>query len=195
MKKKVFLILGFIILVALSAYWVSVYRSLKNPFDEMIYSETQSTKVTLFTPLSTVVGSDRHFKASDDFISLDYDENLLNNDESMYTFISPSILSFTYSVNIEEDVKVVVAYSYRAKNATLTQSVHLSDQKKTYHGDDLLTQLSAYGKDLDWLQTTSQTVLEDDILGLWFKKGSHRYFLDNLGDLTITYDDVLSGSN
>ncbi len=55
--------------------------------------------------------------------------------------------------------------------------------------------LSVYGKDLDWLQTTSQTVLEDDILGLWVKKGSHRYSLDNLGSLTITYDDVLSGSN
>lgn len=36
------------------------------------------------------------------------------------------------------------------------------------------------------------TVLEDDILGLWFKKGSSRYSLDNLGNLTITYDDVLS---
>ena len=45
MKKKVFLMLGFIIAVALSGYWFFVYRSLKNPFDDMYYSETESINI------------------------------------------------------------------------------------------------------------------------------------------------------
>ncbi|MCY7152580.1 TipC family immunity protein [Streptococcus gallolyticus subsp. gallolyticus] len=200
MKKKVFLILGFIILVALSGYWVSVYRSLKNPFDEMIYSETQSTKVTLFTPLSTVIESDEHYKADEVLSILSYDDSILDNGEQLDVFISPSTLTFTYKLELEKQVYLGIFYTYDTDKSILTQSAYLSDQtedenKKTYHGDDLLTQLSAYGKDLDWLQSTSQTVLEDNILGLWFKKGSHRYSLENLGDLTITYDDVFSGSN
>lgn len=200
MKKKVFLMLGLVIVVVLSGYWFSIYRSLKNPFDEMYYSETQSTKVTLFTPLSTVIDSDEHYKADEVLSILSYDDSILNKAEQLDVFISPSTLTFTYKLELEKQVYLGIFYTYDADKSTLTQSTYLSKQtedesEETYHGDDLLTQLSAYGKDLDWLQTTSQTVLEDDILGLWFKKGSHRYSLDNLGDLTITYDDVLSGSN
>lgn len=197
MKKKVLLMLGLVIVVALSGYWFSVYRSLKNPFDEMIYSETQSTKVTLFTPLSTVIESDEHYKADEVLSILSYDDSILDNGEQLDVFISPSTLTFTYKLELEKQVHLGIFYIYDTDKSILTQSAYLSDQtedksEKTYHGDDLLPQLSVYGKDLDWLQTTSQTVLEDDILGLWFKKGSHRYSLDNLGNLTITYDDVLN---
>ncbi|MCF1633686.1 TipC family immunity protein [Streptococcus gallolyticus] len=202
MKKKVFLLISVIVvvIVALVGYRWSVQEKLKNPFDEMIYSETQSTKVTLFTPLSTVIESDEHYKADEVLSILSYDDSILDNGEQLDVFISPSTLTFTYKLELEKQVYLDIFYTYDTDKSILTQSAYLSDQteeenEKTYHGDDLLTQLSAYGKDLDWLQTTSQTVLEDDILGLWFKKGSHRYSLDNLGDLTITYDDVLSGSN
>ncbi|WP_430596170.1 TipC family immunity protein [Streptococcus gallolyticus] len=202
MKKKVFLLISVIVvvIVALVGYRWSVQEKLKNPFDEMIYSETQSTKVTLFTPLSTVIESDEHYKADEVLSILSYDDSILDNGEQLDVFISPSTLTFTYKLELEKQVYLDIFYTYDTDKSILTQSAYLSDQtedesEKTYHGDDLLPQLSAYGKDLDWLQTTSQTVLEDDILGLWFKKGSHRYSLDNLGDLTITYDDVLSGSN
>ncbi|EFM30121.1 hypothetical protein HMPREF9352_0714 [Streptococcus gallolyticus subsp. gallolyticus TX20005] len=202
MKKKVFLLISVIVvvIVALVGYRWSVQEKLKNPFDEMIYSETQSTKVTLFTPLSTVIESDEHYKADEVLSILSYDDSILDNGEQLDVFISPSTLTFTYKLELEKQVYLDIFYTYDTDKSILTQSAYLSDQteeenEKTYHGDDLLTQLSAYGKDLNWLQSTSQTVLEDDILGLWFKKGSHRYSLDNLGDLTITYDDVLSGSN
>ena len=202
MKKKVFLLISVIVvvIVALVGYRWSVQEKLKNPFDEMIYSETQSTKVTLFTPLSTVIESDEHYKADEVLSILSYDDSILDNGEQLDVFISPSTLTFTYKLELEKQVYLDIFYTYDTDKSILTQSAYLSDQteeenEKTYHGDDLLTQLSAYGKDLNWLQSTSQTVLEDDILGLWFKKGSHRYSLDNLGELTITYDDVLSGSN
>lgn len=147
-----------------------------------------------------MIESDEHYKADEVLSILSYDDSILDNGEQLDVFISPSTLTFTYKLELEKQVYLDIFYTYDTDKSILTQSAYLSDQteeenEKTYHGDDLLTQLSAYGKDLNWLQSTSQTVLEDDILGLWFKKGSHRYSLDNLGDLTITYDDVLSGSN
>lgn len=201
MKKKVFLMLGLVIVVALSGYWVSVYRSLKNPFDEMYYSETESINIVGLPTLSDVVGNQNHYDPVEQvFPILDYDQSLLEAKDNMMVFVvEPIELQFLFKREISDNVYLGIIYTYTVKQRKLSQSIYLSDRtedenKKTYHGDDLLTQLSAYGKDLDWLQTTNQTVLEDDILGLWFKKGSHRYSLDNLGDLTITYDDVLSGN-
>lgn len=113
----------------------------------------------------------------------------------MVFVVEPVELQFLFEREISEDVYLGIIYTYTLKESHLSQRIYLSDRtgdEKSYDGDEVLVQLSTYGKDLDWLQTTSQTVLEDDILGLWFKKGSHRYSLDNLGDLTITYDDVLS---
>ena len=198
MKKKAFLLVSLVaivIVVGLLGYRWSVRRNLKNPFDEMVYSETQSTKVTLFTPLSTVVNSDRHFKADDDFVSLNYDSDLLNGGELMYAFMSKSVLSFTYDKEIEEGIKLVIVYSYSPDKTTITQKIYLSDQtgeETIYKGEELLEKLSIYGKDIDWLESTSQKVLEEYILGLWFEKGSGRYSLENLGDLKIQYDEVLN---
>ena len=202
MKKKVFLMLGLVIVVALSGYWFSIYRSLKNLFDEMYYSETESINIVGLPTLSDVVGNQNHYDPVEQVVPiLDYDQSLLEAKDNMMVFVvEPIRLRFLFEREISDNVHLGIIYTYTVKQRKLSQRIYLSDQteeenEKTYHGDDLLTQLSAYGKDLDWLQTTSQTVLEDDILGLWFKKGSHRYSLDNLGDLTITYDDVLSGSN
>ncbi|MCY7166059.1 TipC family immunity protein [Streptococcus gallolyticus] len=199
MKKKVFLMLGLVIVVALSGYWFSVYRSLKNPFDEMYYSETESINIVGLPTLSDVVGNQNHYDPVEQvFPILDYDQSLLEAKDNMMVFVvEPIELQFLFKREISDNVYLGIIYTYTVKQRKLSQSIYLSNRtedenKKTYHGDDLLTQLSAYGKDLNWLQSTSQTVLEDDILGLWFKKGSHRYSLDNLGDLTITYDDVLN---
>ena len=202
MKKKVFLMLGLVIVVVLSGYWVSVYRSLKNPFDEMYYSETESINIIGLPTLSDVVGNQNHYDPVEQvFPILDYDQSLLEAKDNMMVFVvEPIRLRFLFKREISDNVYLGIIYTYTVKQRKLSQRIYLSEQtedgsEETYHGDDLLPQLSAYGKDLDWLQTTNQTILEDDILGLWFKKGSHRYSLDNLGDLTITYDNVLSGSN
>lgn len=197
MKKKVFLMLGLVIVVVLSGYWVSVYRSLKNPFDEMYYSETESINIVGLPKLSDVVGNQNYYNPDKQIIPvLEYDQSLLKAKDDMMVFVvEPVELQFLFEREISDNVYLGIIYTYTLKESHLSQRIYLSDRtgdEKSYDGDEVLTQLSAYGKDLDWLQTTNQTVLEDDILGLWFKKGSHRYSLDNLGDLTITYDDVLN---
>lgn len=200
MKKKLFLILGLVIVVVLSGYWFSVYRSLKNPFDEMYYSETESINIVGLPTLSDVVGSKNHYDPVEQDVSiLTYDKKYLDDNKeslSIYLTEQKSYFSFLYRYQLANNVYLTINYSYNFDDCSLVQEISIADQTGTKgianDPDEIMTQLVSYGKDLDWLQSTSQTVLEDDILGLWFKKGSSRYSLDNLGNLTITYDDVLS---
>jgi len=52
-------------------------------------------------------------------------------------------------------------------------------------------QLTTYGKDRTWLRNQSKKVVEQYILGTWFKNGSSRYSLKNLGDMKIDYNKLI----
>ena len=58
-------------------------------------------------------------------------------------------------------------------------------------GSDFLKKLAAYGKDRTWLKKQSKKVAEQYILGTWFKNGSSRYSLKNLGDMKIEYNKLI----
>ena len=58
-------------------------------------------------------------------------------------------------------------------------------------GSDFLKKLVAYGKDRAWLKKQSKKVVEQYILGTWFKNGSSRYSLKNLGDMKIEYNKLI----
>ena len=63
----------------------------------------------------------------------------------------------------------------------MQEKVYLETDNKIYKGQQLLDQLAAYGKDRTWLKKQSKKVAEQYILGTWFKNGSSRYSLKNLG--------------
>ena len=71
------------------------------------------------------------------------------------------------------------------------KKVYLSKEDTTYEGQQLLEQLAAYGKDRAWLKKQSKKVAEQYILGTWFKNGSYRYSLKNLGDMKIEYNKLI----
>lgn len=199
-KKQVILLFLGIIIVGLGGFWYLTYSSLKNPFDEMGYSESKSINILNITSLSDVIGDDSVFDSSEQiFPVFDYSRDNLEEGETMKVFIGGTedrTVEFLYLVNIlDDDIYLGINYTYSSKNSTLTEECYLSDQtydtEKTYKGEELLTQLIIYGKDVTWLKEVSQDVLEKKILGLWFEKGSSRYSLDNLGNLTIEYDKIL----
>ena len=73
----------------------------------------------------------------------------------------------------------------------MQEKVYLETDNKIYKGQQLLDQLAAYGKDRTWLKKQSKKVAEQYILGTWFKKGSSRYYLKNLGDMRIKYHELV----
>ena len=77
------------------------------------------------------------------------------------------------------------------KKAIVQEKVYLETDNNIYKGQQLLEKLAAYGKDRTWLKKQSKKVTEQYILGTWFKNGSSRYSLNNLGDMKIEYNKLI----
>ena len=77
------------------------------------------------------------------------------------------------------------------KKAIVQEKVYLETDNKIYKDRQLLDQLATYGKDRTWLKKQSKKVAEQYILGTWFKNGSSRYSLKNLGDMKIEYNKLI----
>ena len=77
------------------------------------------------------------------------------------------------------------------KKAIVQEKVYLETDNKIYKDQQLLDQLATYGKDRAWLRDQSKKVAEQYILGTWFKNGSSRYSLKNLGDMKIEYNKLI----
>ena len=73
----------------------------------------------------------------------------------------------------------------------MQEKVYLETDNKIYKDQQLLNQLASYGKDRTWLKKQSKKVAEQYILGTWFKNGSSRYSLKNLGDMKIEYNKLI----
>ena len=85
-----------------------------------------------------------------------------------------------------------MTFKYNSKKRALIQEkVYLYEDNQTVEGSDFLQKLATYGKDRAWLRDQSKKVAEQYILGTWFKRGSSRYSLKNLGDMTIEYNELL----
>lgn len=85
-----------------------------------------------------------------------------------------------------------MSFKYDSANKVFLQrDVYLYADDQEVEGSDFLQKLSAYGKDRTWLKKQSKKVAEQYILGTWFKNGSSRYSLKNLGDMKIEYNKLI----
>ena len=85
-----------------------------------------------------------------------------------------------------------MSFKYDSANKVFLQrDVYLYADDQEVEGSDFLQNLSAYDKDRTWLKKQSKKVAEQYILGTWFKNGSSRYSLKNLGDLKIEYNKLI----
>ena len=83
-------------------------------------------------------------------------------------------------------------FKYNSKKRALIQEeVYLYADDQEVEGSDFLKKLSDYGKDRAWLKKQSKKVAEQYILDTWFKNGSSRYSMKNLGNMKIQYNELL----
>ena len=83
-------------------------------------------------------------------------------------------------------------FKYNSKKRALIQEeVYLYADDQEVEGSDFLQNLSAYDKDRAWLKKQSKKVAEQYILDTWFKNGSSRYSMKNLGNMKIQYNELL----
>ena len=99
---------------------------------------------------------------------------------------------YWYENHLNENAYVRMSFKYDSANKVFLQrDVYLYADDQEVEGSDFLQNLSAYDKDRTWLKKQSKKVAEQYILDTWFKNGSSRYSMKNLGNMKIQYNELL----
>ena len=174
-----------------SLYWLGIYWSLSNPMEEINYAENGGwMRYVMFKPFTETIGSDRIWKEDEGFQMYPYSDDIVGGQEdlSVMMFRDSSEWVYWYEYQLNENASVRMSFKYDSANKVFLQrNVYLYADDQTVEGRDFLKKLSTYGKDRTWLKNQSKKVAEQYILGTWFKNGSSRYSLKNLGDMKIEY--------
>ena len=195
MKKhlKKFLWLSPFLLFGL--YWVGIYLSLKNPMEEINYSENGGLmRYVMLKPYTETIGNDGIWKENEDFQTYPYSKGIVDANEELSVMMFRGTPNWTYMYDLQLEKGVTLGFIFKynsSKKLFFQKEVYLSKEDTTYEGQQLLDQLAAYGKDRTWLKKQSKKVIEQYILGTWFKNGSSRYSLKNLGDMKIEYNKLI----
>ena len=195
MKKhlKKFLWLSPFLLVAL--YWLGIYLSLENPMEEINYSENGGwMRYVMFKPFTETIGNDGIWKEDEGFQTYPYSKGIVDVNEELSVMMFRGSPNWTYMYDLQLEKGVTLGFIFKydsSKKLFFQKEVYLSKEDTTYVGQQILDQLATYGKDRTWLKNQSKKVAEQYILGTWFKNGSSRYSLKNLGDMKIEYNKLL----
>ena len=176
-------------------YWLGIYLSLKNPMEEINYSENGGMmRYVMFKPYTQIIGSDDTFQEGEGHKTFSFSKNIVDDKQHLSVTVFKGTSDWLYLYDHELDNKTRIGFGFfydSHKKAIVQEKVYLETDGKIYKGQQLLEQLATYGKDRTWLKKQSKKVAEQYILGIWFKNGSSRYSLKNLGDMKIEYNKVL----
>ncbi len=195
MKKhlKQFLWLTPILLFGL--YWLGIYLSLKKPMEEINYSENGGLmRYMMFKPYTETIGNDGIWKEDEDFQTYPYSKGIVDVNEELSVMMFRGTPNWTYMYDLQLEKGVTLGFIFKydsSKKLFFQKEVYLSKEDTTYVGQQILDQLATYGKDRTRLKNQSKKVAEQYILGTWFKNGSSRYSLKNLGDMKIEYNKLI----
>lgn len=195
MKKHLKQFLWLIPFLLLALYWVGIYLSLKNPMEEINYSENGGLmRYVMFKPYTETIGNDGIWKEDEAFQTYPYSKGIVDVNEELSVMMFRGTPNWTYMYDLELQKGVTLGFIYKynsSKKLFFQEEIYLSKEDTTYKGQQLLEQLATYGKDRTWLKKQSKKVVEQYILGTWFKNGSSRYSLKNLGDMKIKYNKLI----
>ena len=163
--------------------------------DEITYSENGGMmRYVMFKPYTETIGNDGIWKEDEEFQIYPYSKGIVGGNEELSVLMFRETPDWTYMYDLELQKGVTLGFIFKynsSKKLFLQKEVYLSKEDTTYEGQQLLDQLAAYGKDRTWLKKQSKKVVEQYILGTWFRNGSSRYSLKNLGDMKIEYNKLI----
>ena len=195
MKKRLKKILWLTPVLLFCLYWLGIYLSLKNPMEEIVYSENGGMmRYVMFKPFTETIGNDGIWKEDEGFQIYPYSKGNVGGNEDLSVLMFRGTPDWTYMYDLELQKGVTLGFIFKynsSKKLFLQKEVYLSKEDTTYEGQQLLDQLATYGKDRTWLKKQSKKVVEQYILGTWFRNGSSRYSLKNLGDMKIEYNKLI----
>ena len=176
-------------------YWLGIYLSLKNPMEEIVYSENGGLmRYVMFKPYTQTIGSNDTFQEGEGHKTFSFSKNIIDDKQHLTVTVFKGTSDWLYMYHYKLDSKTMIGCYFvydSSKKALVQDDVYLYENDKIYKGHLLLDKLSTYGKDRTWLKKQNKKVVEQYILGTWFKNGSSRYSLKNLGDMKIEYNKLI----
>ena len=161
--------------------------------EEIVYSENGGwIRYVMFKPYTQIFGSDDTFQEGEGHKTFSFSKNIVDDKQHLSVTVFKGTSDWLYLYDHELDSKTMIGFVYDShKKAIVQERVYLETDDKIYKGQQFLDHLAAYGKDRTWLKKQSKKVAEQYILGTWFKNGSSRYSLKNLGNMKIEYNKLI----
>ena len=163
--------------------------------EEIVYSENGGLmRYITVNRFTQSIGSLRVWKEDEGFQIYPYSKGIVGGNEELSVLMFRETPDWTYMYDLELQKGVTLGFIFKynsSKKLFFQEEIYLSKEDTTYKGQQLLDQLATYGKDSAWLKKQSKKVAEQYILGTWFKNGSSRYSLKNLGDMKIEYNKLI----
>ena len=163
--------------------------------EEIVYSENGGIMRNMIVKSYTqTIGSEAPWKEDEGFQTFPYSDKIVGGKEHLAVtmFRGTADWFYMYKYKLNESTSVNLIFEYDASKKIFYQSdLYLTINETSYEGQQLLDQLATYGKDRTWLKKQSKKVAEQYILGTWFRNGSSRYSLKNLGDMKIEYNKLI----
>ena len=195
MKKRLKITLCLIPFLLVALYWLGIYLSLKNPMEEINYSENGGMMRNMIVkPYTQTIGSEVPWKEDEGFQTFPYSDKIVGGKEHLAVtmFRDTADWFYLYKYKLDENSSVNLIFEYKASKKIFYQSdLYLTINETSYEDQQLLAKLATYGKDCTWLKKQSKKVVEQYILGTWFRNGNSRYSLKNLGDMKIEYNKLI----
>ena len=129
MKKRLKITLWLTPILLFALYWLGVYLSLKNPMEEINYSENGGwMRYVMFKPFTETIGSDRIWKEDEGFQIYPYSEEIVGGQEvlSVMMFRDSSEWVYRYKYQLKENVSVRMMFKYNSKKKSIDSRRSLS---------------------------------------------------------------------
>ena len=163
--------------------------------EEIVYSENGGMMRNMIVKSYTqTIGSEAPWKEDEGFQTFPYSDKIVGGKEHLAVTMFRGTVDwfYLYKYKLAESTSVNLIFEYNASKKIFYQSdLYLTINETSYKDQQLLDQLASYGKDRTWLKKQSKKVTEQYILGTWFKNGSSRYSLKNLGNMKIEYNKLI----
>ena len=172
MKQNFKLFVWLIPILLFCLYWLGIYLSLKNPMEEIVYSENGGMMRNMIVKSYTqTIESEAPWKEDEGFQTFPYSDKIVGGQEdlSVMMFRDSSEWVYWYEYHLNENAYVRMSFKYDSANKVFLQrDVYLYADDQEVEGSDFLQKLSAYDKDRAWLKKQSKKVAEQYILDTWF---------------------------
>ena len=163
--------------------------------EEIVYSENGGVLRNLMVkPYIQTIGSDRFWDKTEGFKTIAYSKNIVSEKEYLSVTLNSDTPDwfYMYEYDLDNNATIYSNFKYDSSKKVFYQTdLYLTIDETNYEGQQLLEQLATYGKDRTWLKKQSKKVVEQYILGTWFRNGSSRYSLKNLGNMKIEYNKLI----